>query len=50
MELKGILQTFNHKHNGRIYPQSAFDKVFLDLQSRLRSKTRKDKIKKIYEN
>jgi hypothetical protein len=49
MELKGILQTFN-KNNGRIYPQSAFDKVFLDLQSRLRSKTRKDKIKKIYEN
>jgi hypothetical protein len=49
MELKGILQTFN-KNNGRIYPQSAYDKVFLDLQSRLRAKTRKDKIKKIYEN
>jgi hypothetical protein len=49
MELKGILKTFN-KNNGRIYPQSAFDKVFIDLQSRLRAKTRKDKIKKIYEN
>jgi ribosomal protein L20A (L18A) len=49
MELKGILQKFN-KNNGRIYPQSAYDKVFLDLQSRLRAKTRKDKIKKIYEN
>jgi ribosomal protein L20A (L18A) len=50
MELKGILQKFDNKHNGRIYPQSAFDKVFIDLQSRLRAKTRKDKIKKIYEN
>ena len=50
MDLKEILQTFNHKNNGRIYGESDFNKVFLDLQIRLRSKTRRDKIKKIYGN
>jgi hypothetical protein len=43
MELKGILQTFN-KNN------AVYDKAFRDLEIRLRAKTRKDKIKKIYEN
>lgn len=50
MVLKGILQTFNNKHNGRIYPKSLYNKVFFDLEIRLRAKTRRDKIKRIYGN
>ena len=27
MELKGILQTFNHKHNGRIQRENALKEI-----------------------
>lgn len=50
MDLKGILQTFNNKNNGRIYTKSLYNKVFFDLEIRLRAKERRDKIKRIYGN
>ena len=50
MDLKKIIRVFNEKNNGRIYHKSLYNKVFFDLEIRLRSKTRKDKIKKIYGN
>lgn len=45
MELKGL--KFN-KNNGRIYSPDLFKFFFNDLEIRLRSKTRRDKIKNIF--
>lgn len=50
MDLKKIIRVFNEKNNGRIYPEDIFIKAYNDLVTELRSKTRKDKIKKIYGN
>jgi hypothetical protein len=43
--LEGVIQTFNHKHNGRIYPKEAFNKVYKDSVRKL---IRKKKINKLF--
>lgn len=40
IQLTGVIQAFDYKHNGRIYPKKAYSKI-------LRSFTRKVKIKNI---
>ena len=42
--LKGVLQTFDCKSNGRIYPKS----VFLNEIKKMRTKMRINKIKKLF--
>ena len=42
--LKGVLQTFDCKSNGRIYPKS----VFLNEIKRMRPKMRINKIKRLF--
>ena len=42
--LKGVLQKFDYKSNGRIYPES----VFLNEIKRMRPKMRIDKIKRLF--
>ena len=42
--LKGVLQTFDYKFNGRIYPES----VFLNEIKKMRTKMRINKIKKLF--
>ena len=42
--LKGVLQTFDYKSNGRIYSSS----VFLNEIKRMRPKMRINKIKKLF--
>ena len=42
--LKGVLQTFDYKSNGRIYPES----VFLNEIKKMRTKMRINKIKKLF--
>ena len=44
--LKGVLQTFDYKSNGRIYPES----VFLNEIKRIRPKMRINKINKLFGN
>jgi hypothetical protein len=44
--LKGVLQTFDYKSNGRIYPES----VFLNETKRIRPKMRINKIYKLFKN
>ena len=41
--LKGVLQTFDYKSNGRIYPA-----VFLNEIKKMRTKMRINKIKKLF--
>jgi hypothetical protein len=43
--IEGVLQKFNNKHNGRIYPKEAFKKIFRDDVRKL---IRKKKIKKLF--
>ena len=43
--LEGVLQTFDYKHNGRIYPTEAFNKVYKDSVRKL---IRKKKINKLF--
>ncbi len=43
--LEGVLQTFDKKHNGRIYPKEAFEIIF---KNDVRKLIRKSKIKKIF--
>jgi hypothetical protein len=43
--LEGVLQTFDNKHNGRIYPKEAFNKLYKDS---VRKIIRKKKIKKLF--
>jgi hypothetical protein len=43
--LKGVLQTFDNKHNGRIYPEDIFTKAYKESVRKL---IRKKKIKKIF--
>ena len=47
--LKGVIQTFDYKSNGRIYPESVFDKTYWDYIKILKIQSRKDKIKKIFD-
>lgn len=42
--LEGYLQTFDNKHNGRIYPKEDFESAYKDL----RKSIRKEKIKRIF--
>jgi hypothetical protein len=42
--LKGVIQTFDYKHNGRIY----FDKAYWDYVKILKIQSRKDKINKLF--
>ena len=44
--LKGVLQTFDYKSNGRIYPES----VFLNDIKRMRPKMIINKINKLFGN
>ena len=44
--LKGVLQKFDYKSNGRIYPES----VFLNEIKRMRPKMRINKINKLFGN
>jgi hypothetical protein len=43
--LEGVLQTFDNKHNGRIYPEDFFTKAYKESVRKL---IRKKKIKKIF--
>ena len=43
--LEGVIQTFDNKHNGRIYPKEALNKVFKDSVRKL---IRKKKINKLF--
>jgi hypothetical protein len=43
--LEGVIQKFNNKHNGRIYPKEAFNKVY---KGSVRKLIRKKKINKIF--
>ena len=47
--LKGVIQTFDYKYNGRIYSESVFDKTYWDYIKILKIQSRKDKIKKIFD-
>lgn len=47
--LKGVIQTFDYKHNGRIYTQAVFDKAYWDYVKILKIQSRKDKIKKLFQ-
>lgn len=42
--LKGVLQTFDYKSNGRIYPES----ILINEIKRMRPKMRINKIKKLF--
>ena len=42
--LEGVIQKFDNKHNGRIYPKS----FFLNEIKRMRPKMRINKIKRIF--
>jgi hypothetical protein len=46
--LKGVIQTFDYKHNGRIYTQAVFDKAYWDYVKILKIQSRKDKINKLF--
>ena len=48
--LKGVLQKFDYKSNGRIYSESVFDKSYSDYVRILKIQLRKDKIKKLFNN
>lgn len=43
--LEGVIQKFDNKHNGRIYPKEAFNKVY---KGSVRKLIRKKKINKIF--
>ncbi len=43
-----IIEGVIYKHNGRIYPQAAFDKAYWDMVWILKIQSRKDKIKKLF--
>jgi hypothetical protein len=45
--LEGVLQTFDYKFNGRVYPISSFDKDYVKI---LKIQSRKDKIKRLFPN
>ena len=47
--LEGFLQTFDNKHNGRIYPKEAFDEAYRDAARITRSRVRKEKIKRLFD-
>ena len=47
--LEGVLQTFDKKHNGRIYPKESFDKAMKHVYNEsVRKLIRKKKINKIF--
>jgi hypothetical protein len=43
--LEGIIQKFDNKHNGRIYPKEAFEKAYKESVRKL---IRKKKINKLF--
>lgn len=45
MTLKGVLQKFDNKHNGRIYKDDLFEKYIL---KHYQTKLRKEKIKRVF--
>ena len=45
--LKGIIQTFDNTHNGRIYPESAF--IGAGVFKTIRTNFRKSKIKRLFD-
>jgi hypothetical protein len=47
--LEGVLQTFDYKFNGRVYPISSFDKAYWDYVRILKVQSRKDKIKRLFD-
>lgn len=48
--LEGYLQTFDNKHNGRIYPKEAFDEAYRDaIRITRRRRVRKEKIKRLFD-
>ena len=47
--LEGVLQTFDKKHNGRIYPKESFDKAMKHVYNEsVRKLIRKKKINKLF--
>jgi hypothetical protein len=44
--LKGVLQTFDNKHNGRIYSEEIFTKAYKESVRKL---IRKKKIRKLFD-
>lgn len=47
--LEGVLQTFDNKHNGRIYPKEVFDEAYRDAVRKIRRRVRKEKIKRLFD-
>jgi len=48
--LTGVLQNFNQKSNGRIYPNDVFDKAVREFNKKLLKIQRKEKLEKINKN
>ena len=46
--LKGVIQTFDYKSNGRTYPKEIFEKAYWDYVKILKIQSRKDKINKLF--
>ena len=50
--LEGVLQTFDNKHNGRMYPKDIFDKAasfaMATYKDSVRKLIRKKKIRKLF--
>ena len=43
--IEGVIQTFDYKNNGRMYPKEDFNKVYKDIVRKL---IRKKKINKLF--